>query len=291
MKSSVIIYNPAARTASEEKIRLAVSYLREKGYRTEVLPTRMRAHAVELARQAAKAGAEMVIAAGGDGTINEVVNGLAGSEVPVAVLPMGTTNVLARELNISFDVYPALDAAISGTPRSVSLGRIESPVSSFSRDFCLMAGIGFDGKAVYDISGGFKAFSGKTAYVFSGLKNLLFYSPEILRIKVDGAEYEGTTAIIGKASKYGGEFKITPDASLTEPVLYTCIFKGRTRRELIRSVLGVLRGRHLRDKGVLYTKSTDVEISGTAHIQIDGDYLGTTPAKVTVEANAVKMIW
>lgn len=291
MKSCVIICNPAARNASIKKVGLALSYLRGKGYRTELLLTAKRGHATQLARDSLGYGPDMIVAAGGDGTINEVVNGMVGSAVPLSVLPLGTTNVLARELNISCDLYSALGVAVSGIPRSVSLGRIESPHSSYSRYFCLMAGIGFDGKTVYDLKTGFKRFSGKAAYVFGGLRNVLFYSPEILRIRIGGSEYEGTNVIIGKASKYGGEFKVTPDASLTEAFLYTCIFKGDKRRELLRYVLGVLRGKHLRDKDVVYIKSTDVEISGTAHIQIDGDYLGTTPAKVSVEKEAVKMIW
>lgn len=291
MKSSVIIYNPAARNASEKKIGLALSYLRGKGYRTELLFTAKRGHAIQLARDSIAVRPDMIIAAGGDGTINEVINGIAGSDVPLSILPLGTTNVLARELNIPFDIHRALDVAVSRLPRSVSLGRIESPVSSFNRYFCLMAGIGFDGKTVYDLSTFFKTFSGKTAYVFSGLKNLLVYSPEILSLRVDGAEYKGYTVIIGKASKYGGEFKITPDASLTEPLLYTCIFKGGKRIDLVRYVLGVLSGRHLRGRDVVYTKSRSVEISGKAHIQIDGDYLGTTPAKITVEKDAVRMVW
>ncbi len=186
------------------------------------------------------------MAAGGDGTINEVINGMAGSDVPLAILPLGTTNVLAKELGIPEDLKGAMDTAVSRKPRTVSLGRIElnpETDSAFSRYFCLMAGIGFDGEAVHGMNKAVKKRSGKAAYIFSGLKNLLRYSPNQLFYNIDGKEYTGFSSITGKASKYGGNFKITPDADLSDPFLYTCIFQGNRRRDLLRYVFKVITGR------------------------------------------------
>ena len=200
----VLIGNPAARGASTKKFGSASAFLQTKGFDTEILFTEKSGDAIRLAEETARKRPFAVMAAGGDGTINEVINGMAGSDVPLAILPLGTTNVLAKELGIPENITGALDKAVSQKPRTVSLGRIElnpDSDSSFFRYFCLMAGIGFDGEAVYGINTAVKKRSGKAAYVFSGIKNLLHYSPNQLFYNIDGKEYTGFSSITGKASK------------------------------------------------------------------------------------------
>jgi YegS/Rv2252/BmrU family lipid kinase len=290
MKSSiVIICNPTARKASMKRIEQATSFLRGKGFSSELFVTEERGHAERLAAESVRKGPRIIIAAGGDGTINEVVNGMVGSGIPLAVLPFGTTNVLAKELGIPDDLHAALEVAVEREPKPVCLGRIES--AAFSRYFCLMAGIGVDGRAVHDTNASLKKLSGKAAYIFSGVKSLFTNSHEDIRLKINGREYVCGTAIVGKSSRYGGNFRVTPDASLLYPVLYTCIFKGRGRIDLLRYVFGVLTGRHLTYRDVVYLRSTNVEIYGHAHIQIDGDYLGVPPARISVVTDVLKIIW
>jgi len=290
----VLISNPAARGASSKKFESAAVFLQEKGFETTILLTEKSGDATRLAQEAVRKRPFAIIAAGGDGTINEIINGMAGSDVPLAVLPLGTTNVLAKELGIPEDLKGAMATAVSQKSRTVSLGRIElNPETDFaySRYFCLMAGVGFDGEAVHDINTSVKKRSGKAAYIFSGIKNLLRYSPNQLFYTIDGKEYTGFSSITGKASKYGGSFKITPDADLSDPFLYTCIFQGNKRRDLLRYVFRIITGRLLGERDIVYLKSTSVEVLGTAHIQIDGDYLGVTPAKITVEKDVLKIIY
>jgi diacylglycerol kinase (ATP) len=294
MKSSIsIIYNPAARKASKTKVETASSFLRGKGFDTEILITEKRGHAEQLARESVKNKPSLIIAAGGDGTINEVINGIVWSGVPLSLLPLGTTNVLAKELGLLEDVCGSMEAAAAGRPRTVSLGRIDMMGGKLSRPryFCLMAGIGFDGKTVYDVDSSLKRVSGATAYIVSGIRNLLSYSLEEISFTIDGRNLSGYSAIIGKARRYGGNFQVTPDADLLEPSLYTVIFKGRRRRDLLRYAFGIIRGSHLKYRDILYMKSTDIEIGGTAHIQIDGDYLGVSPARVSVVKDALKLVY
>jgi diacylglycerol kinase (ATP) len=295
MKSLIIlISNPAARGASSKKFSSASAFLLEKGFDSEILLTEKSGDATRLAEEALRKRPFAIIAAGGDGTINEVINGMAGSDVPFAILPLGTTNVLAKELGIPEDIMGALDRAVSHKPRTVSLGRIElnpGTDSAYSRYFCLMAGIGFDGEAVHDINTEVKKRSGKAAYIFSGIKNLLRYSPNQLFYNIDGKEYTGFSSITGKAGKYGGNFRITPDAALPDPFLYTCIFQGNKRRDLLRYVFKIMSGGLLDEKDIVYLKSASIEVLGTAHIQIDGDYLGLTPAKITVAKDALRIIY
>lgn len=290
----ILISNPAARGASPKKFASASAFLREKGFDTEILLTEKSGDATRLAEESVGKRPFAVMAAGGDGTINEVINGMAWSDVPLAILPLGTTNVLAKELGIPEDLKGAMDTAVSRQSRTVSLGRIElnpETDSAFSRYFCLMAGIGFDGAAVHGMNKAVKKKSGKAAYILSGLKNLLHYSPNQLFYNIDGKEYTGFSSITGKASRYGGNFKITPDADLADPFLYTCIFQGNRRRDLLRYVFKVITGRLSGEEDVVYLKSAGIEVLGTAHIQIDGDYLGLTPAKISVAKNALKIIY
>ena len=295
MRSSIILIgNPAARGASLKKFESASAFLHEKGFDTKILLTEKSNDAIRLAEEAVREKPYAIIAAGGDGTINEVVNGMAKSNTPLAILPLGTTNVLAKELGIPEHIKGAMETAVSQKPRTVSLGRIElnpGTDSAFYRYFCLMAGIGFDGKTVRDVNNAVKRKSGKAAYIFSGMKNILHYSPNQLFYNIDGKEYAGFSSITGKAGKYGGNFKITPDANLSSPTLYTCIFQGNKRRDLLRYVFRIMTGRLFDEGDIIYLKSASVEVLGTAHIQIDGDYLGVTPAKITVEKDALQIIY
>ncbi len=292
MRSSIIlIANPTAKNASVRKIEKAALVLRNKGLDAETCMTQKRGDAENLARRYAERRPDLIIAAGGDGTINEVLNGVAGSDIPVALLPLGTTNVLAKELRIPEDIEGALEAAVSRPARNVSLGSIETAGLTSKRYFCLMAGVGLDGKAVRDVSTSVKKVSGKAAYILSGIKNICTYSQEELSFLLDGTEIRGYGAIICKASKYGGHFRVAPEASLENSFFYTCVFRGRKRRDLVRYALGVMTGRHLRYRDVAYLKSSEVCITGRAHIQIDGDYLGASPAILSVAKDIVKLVY
>jgi len=230
---------------------------------------------------------ELLIVAGGDGTFNEVINGIL-SALPLAMIPLGTTNVLAKELGIPENIEGAINLALTGTPKKISLGRING------RYFSLMVGIGFDGEAVLRVKNNIiKKISGKGAHILSGFKTLIGYNPSVIEVKTSERTFTGYTAIVGKAHCYGGYFQVTPKASLTEPLLDLCLFKGRTRRDLVRFISGVIRKRHLDFEDVFYGKFSELEVSskGKVHVQIDGDYFGTLPAKIDVVKDAVSVIW
>jgi diacylglycerol kinase (ATP) len=294
MKSSIVlISNPTAKRAADRKIAQASRYLMSKGYKVEVLFTGKKGHAESLAREAIRELPSLIIAAGGDGTFNEVINGIAGSEIPMAILPLGTTNVLAKEIGIPENVEGAMEIAVTGTTKTISLGKIAITRTSslVSRYFVLMAGIGFDGEAVFGINETFKKISGKGAYIYSGIKVLPGFNPRELTFDIDGKTYSGYSAIISKTAKYGGDFKITPDARLTDPTLYICLFKGKKRLDVLRYVFGIATGSHLRFKDIEYLKANRIQIDGNAHIQIDGDYFGMTPAKIEVAPNTLRLIY
>jgi YegS/Rv2252/BmrU family lipid kinase len=292
MRSSiVVIYNPVARRASARKVALATAFLRERGFSPELFTTEKKGDAESFAREAARKNPFAVIAAGGDGTVNEVVNGIVWSDTPLALLPLGTTNVLAREIGIPENIPEAMEKVVSGTPRKVSLGRITLENGVVDRYFCLMAGIGFDAQAVHGVNSSLKKLSGRLAYVLSGFGNFLRYSPGEITLDMNGEKYPGYTAVISKASKYGGQFMVSPEASLHDPSFHVCVFSGGKRLDLLRYVLGVVRGRHLGYHDVKCGKTVRVVVRGKAHIQIDGDYLGVTPAELTIAENALRIIY
>jgi diacylglycerol kinase (ATP) len=288
----VLISNPEAQGTTEKKIKQACLFLESRGYDVESLSTQRRGDAENLAKESVKKSPAFIIAAGGDGTLNEVANGIAGSKIPMAILPFGTTNVLSKELAIPEDVGGALEAAVTRTPKTVSLGKIDSPDASFiPRYFILMAGIGYDGETVLGINKTLKKHSGKGAYIYSGIRTLLGFHPSELAFNIDGKTYYGYSAIVGKASKYGGNFAVTPDAHLTDPALYVCLFHGGTGRDILRYVFGIALKIHLKFRDVKYLKAENIEISGKAHVQIDGDYFGTTPVRIGIAKDMIRLIY
>ncbi|MDA8083515.1 MAG: YegS/Rv2252/BmrU family lipid kinase [Nitrospiraceae bacterium] len=273
-------------------IHAAAHALQQAGFRTEVFPTGKRGDAEIKAREAASLKAGLIVAAGGDGTINEVINGMVWSDTPLAIIPLGTTNVLAREIFSGRGANAALEAMTAGAPRHVSLGKIDAVDSGrpVSRYFCLMAGIGFDGMVVRDVRLKVKRITGPGAYILSGLSTLFRHAPEELTFRIDGADYRGHLAVVGKISRYGGDFRVTPDARIGDPALYACIFQGGRRRDLLRYLFLVPFCRHLTAPDVLYLKASGIAISGSAPIQIDGDYFGSTPATISIARDALRLV-
>ena len=285
-----LVVNPVAGGRALRSIYKVEELLR-KEVSLKTFVTRKRGDAESFARELS--GRDAIIVAGGDGTINEVINGLLlsdnteASKIPsLAIIPWGTANVLANELSIPGGTEDAVHLLLTGEPKKISLGRING------RFFSLMVGIGFDGETVLGVSSAIKRVTGKGAYILSGIMNLLRYNPSIINIKTDRHTISGTTAIIGNTHYYAGRFHVTSEASIIEPFLDLCLFTGRRRKDMLRYVFGVIRERHLKYKDVHYEKCSHLEISsaGTVYIQVDGDYFGTLPVKIDVVSDALNII-
>jgi YegS/Rv2252/BmrU family lipid kinase len=286
-----LVVNPAAGRKSISSIDRIIDLLKSETS-LSVRITEKRGDAESFARELR--GVDLIIVAGGDGTVNEVVNGLlldGGIDTslkhpPVAVVPLGTANVLALELSIPSDIEEAVRLALRGSQRNISLGVING------RYFILMAGVGFDGQTVLNLRKRLKGISGKGAYVVSALMELVSYRPPTIRVKTDGGELTGTSAVIGNARGYGGTFQVTPRADITRPILDLCLFRGRDRMDIIKYAFGVVTKRHLKYGDVHYEKCSVLEVSSSerVHIQVDGDYFGTLPAKVHAADAGIRVI-
>jgi len=297
MKKTVhLIVNPVAGGNAESSIRKAQNILAGAGYEVVLHLTTRKGDAERFASDISAASGPripLIVAAGGDGTVNEVANGLVGSAVPMAILPFGTTSVLAREIGVPMNnIAAAVDYAISEQPRPISLGRVAFE-DGLTRFFVLMAGIGFDGDVVHGMNQSLKRLIGKGAYVLSTARSVFCYKPKPLTItysRADGsvAKTQGTSVIVGNAARYGGEYMITPQAWLGAPSLELMIDRSRGPVDFLRLLSAIGSGKTI--PGACYETVTAIRIDGVGRMQIDGDESGTTPVVIDVVPDALLLV-
>ena len=298
---ALIIYNPASggrRHHRLAEVEEAARILAQAGIEAELAPTTSRGSATVLARQAVAQGRQLVIACGGDGTVNEVVNGLACSQVPLAVLPAGTANVLAKELGIPWDIPAAAKLIPKGTPQRIALGAATpldtSGRKAATRYFLCIGGAGPDGAMVHALENAYKRKTSIVAYWLEGFRQLFRYKFPEIQIKSDGQELRGTIIVVGRTKHYGGPFQITTEASLFEDSFELMAHTTRSRFRYLLSLpalwLGKLRGM----RGVHFWKATEVscEAAGgeTIFAQLDGEPIGTLPLKFHIVPDALTLI-
>ncbi len=284
-----MIVNPISGGYCKGKIKRAREFLEKEGFGVSLFYTEKKGDAFEISKRLIDSGSRGIhamIAGGGDGTFNEVANGIAGTGIPMALLPMGTTNVLAKELKIPEDIR-ALRLLINGDLIETFPGRIKT--GNIDRYFLLMVGAGFDAEAVLRVNKGLKKVGGKLAYIMSGLGLFIVYSPHDIDISIDGEEMVCSNLVIARAGCYGGSNGIAPDADLRKPLLYSVIFTGRGRMALLRYVAGVLTKRHINYSDVICREVKKISIKTPVHIQIDGDYLVRDSAEISISEKPLKI--
>jgi YegS/Rv2252/BmrU family lipid kinase len=296
----LVIYNPTAGGRRRRRFEAVLAGLADRGCPMDVRPTTGPGDAAAFARQADPAAHDLVVAAGGDGTINEVINGLValgGAErggaswPPLAVLPLGTANVLAAELGL--DLVPAHIARTiaEGPVQPVCLGRARTAEGA-ERVFSLMAGAGFDARVVAGIDLRVKRLIGKGAYLLEGLHQMTRQKPPPLAVTVDGRSYEAASVVVSKARFYGGRYVLAPDASLDDPLLHVCLFRHGDVLHILRYALALQRGALLEQEGFSIVAGRDVRIEGDpgAPLQADGDIIARLPVSIGSLPHALGMV-
>ena len=286
---AALIYNPAARRLrwrSAHKLQAVVEYIRSFGIAVEVRPTAEPNHATSLAQSALQKSCDLIIACGGDGTVNEVIRGMAGSRVPLMVIPAGTANVLAREIGLPLGWVESAGLLRTGLIRRIALGRVGS------RPFLLMAGIGVDAGVLRALNGGLKALLGQGAFWIAGLQQLLGYSFPQFEVQVEGESRRATFALISRVRNYGGGFQIAGQADLFSEAFQVCLFQSGNRWRYPYYFWNVLRGRHDRLPDVLQLHTCSVLVNGSREIgvQIDGELIGGLPQSVTIQPDALSLL-
>lgn len=229
----------------------------------------------------------LVIVAGGDGTFNAVVNGLDPGTATLALLPFGTSNVMAAEIGIT-SLDDALERIVAGKTSSLSIGVLE--MEGRTLRFLLMAGIGLDGAVVRDVWPLGKRLLRQGAYVLSALKRAMAWDPAVFELRTPEGAVACHTAIVCNASRYGGNFILSPGSSPFSSGLSAVCIAGNTRRTYLSCALDLFRGRSETSRGLIRLHSSSFEIRGRRPIQIDGDFVGYGPARITECADFAKIV-
>ena len=293
-RKATLISNPKTGRYGARRLRPiedVASQLRSSGVDVDLKLTKAPGEATEIAARAARNGSSDVIVAGGDGTINEVIQGLAGTRARLAIIPRGTGNVLARELKLPLDDEQAAVVAARGNARRIHLGLAIEEATGTSRLFVLMAGIGLDASVVQRTHPRLKKRIGRGAFWISGLSHLADWKPSPFTLEIDGREYTGTFAAIGKAARYGGDLLITPGARLDKPEFEVCIIETLSRFSYLRLLSYAVRSGMPRNKpGVRFVNATRVRATGDAPVQVDGELLGQLPMRFEIAPHSLEVI-
>lgn len=288
MQRAAIVYNPASRKApTRARLEAAARAFEADGWQIDVLPTHAAGDGVALAREAAEAGVKVVFACGGDGTINEVVNGIAYTGTALAVIRAGMGDVFGREVGVARAPEAALRVLLDGERRRFDLGRANE------RYFLLMAGVGFDAAVVRAVPRLPKKLLGSTSYALWGTGLMARYRSRTVSLRVDGEEREVSLywMLLGCTRSYGGVIRIADHAYVDDGLMDAFIFEGAGIGRIVGTASRIMRHRLEGAPGVTYRRVDSLEVlTPGLGIQVDGEYIGETPVRFTVAPAAIDIL-
>ena len=291
-RNGVLIYNPQAGSLRRhpERLSRALAALRGAGWLIEARPTTGPSTAGALAKAAVADGVDVVVVAGGDGTINEVLTGLGGAQVPLAALPGGTANVLCCELGLRSSMEEVARLLPNFGERRIALGQYLTAAGS--RRFAMMAGFGLDAHIIQQIDPALKAKFGKGAYWYAGLRSVFHRLPEF-QVSVDSQTYRASFALVTRVRNYGGDFEIARNVQLVSPDFEIVLFSGTSATVYAKYMAGIALNRLEGMSGVTILRGTVVEIAGgetPVHVQLDGEAAGQIPGRVEIVPDALTLL-
>jgi diacylglycerol kinase family enzyme len=296
----LLIVNPTAGRRRRSLVDAVVRHVRAEGWTVDVVETAAPGDARRLAQSCDASRYGVIAVAGGDGTINEAVNGLASrcdAAPALGIVPLGTANVLAHELGLGSSATAIARTITGGRELLVQPGRATNG-SAAARCFSLMAGAGFDAKVVAGVSVPFKRRWGRAAYVWRSLIEAHRYRPVRYGVEIDGRHYEAASVIVTRSRHYAGPYVVAPDAALGKPLLHVCLFERWGRVHTLRFGLALLLGRLPRAGGYRVVAGRDVRVSvlsdagenGEQPVQIDGDDALTLPVSIGLATGTVRLL-
>jgi diacylglycerol kinase (ATP) len=314
MRKAALLYNPDSggrRLRRQAELESVLHLLRQAGVEAELVLPQSRADAVEHTRQAIVSGCDTIFACGGDGTIHNIIQALATSPVALAILPMGTANALAHDLNISFDVTAAAKAALSASPRRVALGRIrylDFDGKPGSRYFIVAAGVGVDAHLFYKLHAGDKRQLGMAAYYAKAWRMWLTYrmrrfSADYVETGTDASHSAMLTELMAvRIRNFGGVLhEFAPGASLDRNDLRLILCRTASRTAYLAYVTRCLLRQKWNIPGIDLVHSNNVRCeylpppAGTTpqkkiYAEADGELLGTLPVEMTIVPDALTLL-
>lgn len=279
----LVVYNPIAGRRRRRFLSRVLEALERRGLSVRLEPTKKRGDAEDLARGA---DADRIVVAGGDGTINEALNGLPENGPPLAVIPLGTANVLAHELGVAAGADAVADAIVEGSPRDVTLGVVNG------RRFSMMAGVGFDAHVVRDVDTKLKRAIGKGAYMIETLRQLMKFAPRYYDVRIDGVAYRAASVILCNGHYYGGRFVAAPNARLDVPEFQAVLFGRAGQWATIRYAVALALGRlpYLADVTILPARVVEIDGAPDEPVQADGDIVTHLPARFEAKPRAARLV-
>jgi diacylglycerol kinase (ATP) len=275
----VIIANPIAGGGrAYHSIQSYVHKWKHSNWDVGILATRSRDHAGLLAQELLQNPPDLVAVCGGDGTLNEIASRVPCPPFPVALLPAGTANVVARELGLPLDPIRALQVALNRVVRPVDLGELNAGI----RRFLFVAGIGFDAFVVANVRPGLKKKLGMAAYAAAIVSALRSYSFPEFQVVVDGRSYTATSCLACNAKSYGGGLLFCPKADMSDGLLDIVILEGNRRLALGCFLLRAWLGNAENQGWIHRVRARKVQIEGGADVlvQADGELTGSLPLKI-----------
>ncbi|MGE5275796.1 MAG: diacylglycerol/lipid kinase family protein [Acidobacteriota bacterium] len=291
IRKGVLIYNPTAGQRDRRpQMDALIGRMRAGGITLVNAPTMGPGHATAIVRAFLPLKPDVIAVCGGDGTVSEVARGLSGSGIPLAMLPGGTSNVLARELGIPLDPERAGELLWNGRLRSVRV------LLANDRPFLLWAGTGLDARVMGHMSLALKRRLGRSGIFFTAASEFLRYEFPRLAVRIDGADHEATFAVVCHARHYGGDWVIAPEASLDSEEMDVLLFARRNHWDLFRLFLAIKRGRsaHLARGLARVVRGRLVEIRSRetypVEVHADGDCVLETPVTCRATADTVEVL-
>jgi YegS/Rv2252/BmrU family lipid kinase len=292
-KHAAIIYNPIARGLSRRprSLQSSIEALARIGVKTRVVATTGPGSATAQVRSLLQDGYDLIIAAGGDGTINEVAGGMLHSGVPLAILPGGTANVLAHEIRLPASAKRVAAQINDLRPVRIPVGRLNTPDGA--RTFVCMAGMGLDAEIVSRLNLDLKAATGKLAYYVAGFGQV-FRPLEEFSVTVDGHSELASFALVSRVRNYGGDLEIAQGASLLRNEFEVVLFRGTIGMRYLPYLLGVVLHRTGRTKGCSVLRGRSVACAslsdGAINFQVDGEFGGKLPVSAEIVPDALTLL-
>jgi YegS/Rv2252/BmrU family lipid kinase len=293
-RRAALIYNPVARGIARDphSLQRTIATLAKHGVEVTLVPTTGPGSAGAQARSQIDAGCELIIVAGGDGTINEAANGMLHTNIPMAVLPGGTANVLAREMHIPSPLDRAASRMSHWKPQRISIGRLHTAGEARPRLFLCMAGAGLDAEIVARLNLDLKAATGKLAYYVAGFSHVLNPLHEF-EVLVDGRRFEASFALVSRVRNYGGDLEIARGASLLSHDFEIVLFRGTKSVRYLPYFVGIALGRGQQMNGctVLHGKSVVCRpVDAKVYVQVDGELIGSIPMSADIVPDALTLL-
>jgi len=323
LKRAIIIYNPMSGRPGRRaaNARAMTRLLEARGLQADAFATNGPDDATRLARNAVADHVDVIVSYGGDGTLNEVIQGVAMSETALAVWPGGTANVVARDIGMMTSIERLADIIAAGKTKRVSLGlaggkdaeerrgdgakgrlgdyslaaspRLPvSPSPSFSRYFLMMAGIGIDASIARGVNHRLKRATGEFAYWWCGIKHLFFGRAEPFSIEVDGKHFESAFALVGNGKGYGGGMMMTPGAKLEEPWFEVFILPPQSNNFAYLRALAACRKGTPEAGGATLIRGKHIKANSADEpwVEVDGEVIGPLPITLDIVPDALSII-